>query len=337
MHDVDTRLVFVLPDCHVELSGGHRFNAGLLQGLKATGDVGVCTWSESKAEGGRPGWYIVDSLNLADFDATGPTARQARDAGQRFVLLVHHLPSLEPGAKADLAWQARALARFDAFIVTSAFTKSYLQDMGCTQSVSVIEPVLDMLVRRQGGAHWPLRALMSCNLIARKGVLEFLEGLAEATGPEDRYTLSIVGRSDMDRDYSDACAKRISSCSELRTRVSLEGAVDYADMPHCYQQANLFVSASAMETFGIALQEARWFALPILAVRGGNSGNHVRENVTGDLYSTAKALAQGFLALTRNAEQMHQYAQGAEEFRLEPTETWNAAALRLRSALEQVA
>jgi glycosyltransferase involved in cell wall biosynthesis len=327
-------IVFVLPETSGEVSGGNLYNAELLSSLQASYDcqrLSVRVW---QSEPPRAGVYLVDSLNLAEFEAM----YASRIPGQFFVLLVHHLPSLEPGLAADdsqLALEGRTLPCFDAFLATSQFTHSHLRTRGLTQPALTVEPVIT--ARPSPAREWegPVRALMSCNLIPRKGVLEFLESLARETRPDDDYQLDIVGRHDLDPDYSRRCLACLASSTELGARVRLPGESAYEAMPAWYEKSNLFLSASRMETFGISLQEARYAGLPILAARGGNTANHLKVGVTGELFDDPGALALGFLKRVRSSQELALYFEAAQKARSEITGSgWDDAARRVMSSLE---
>jgi glycosyltransferase involved in cell wall biosynthesis len=326
-------VVFVLPETHDEVSGGNLYNAALLSALgDSARRVSVSQWQTTPQQSGV---YLIDSLNLNEFDQM----QSSRVEGQFFILLVHHLPSLEPGLNLDdpqRTQESRILGAFDAFLATSPFTRDYLQSGGHEQPIVTIEPILAMREASERRLNADqVRALMSCNLIARKGVLEFLEALAASSQASDQYHIDIVGRKDLDPKYSDACARCIASSKLLVERVILRGVAEYDAMPGWYEQANLFLSASRMETFGISLQEARHSGLPILAVEGGNSGNHVDRGVTGELFADPEAMAQGFLTLVRSQTDLLRYSEQAQKSRLLSTETWTEAAARLRLSLEQ--
>ncbi len=307
------------------ISGGNLYNAGLLAALEAVAAVRAVAVGEWKNAPQVPGIYLVDSLDLAEIDVV----RGQREEGQYFVLLVHHLPSLEPGLPAAdpaLALEARTLEAFDAFVATSTFTADYLRARGHHQPIVTIEPVVSCGVAEQPTRALPICALMSCNLIARKGVLEFLEALDRGVRAEDQFQIDIVGRRDLDPDYSADCASLLGSSSLLSERVTLRGESPSEDMAGWYGSANLFLSAAKMETFGISLQEARQFALPIFAVRGGNAENHICEGENGELFASPGEMVDGFLRLVRSADRVEAYWQCAYSQRPSPVRSWQLAA-----------
>ena len=83
-----------------------------------------------------------------------------------------------------------------------------------------------------------------------------------------------------------------------------------------------------METFGIALQEARHFGLPILTVQGGNSATHVEAGITGEIFACPTRLARRFIKLVRDEQQLSRYYANAQRSHPAATETWAEAAAR---------
>ena len=117
-------LVFVLPpDSHL-ISGGNIYNRELTAAVRrqrAIDEVSVAEWQRLVASGAA-GVFFIDTLILEEFLRHVP---ERPAPGQRFVLVVHHLPSLEPGVDAgdpSLAVEQEVLPRFDGFLATSPYT-----------------------------------------------------------------------------------------------------------------------------------------------------------------------------------------------------------------------
>ncbi|HEX9298263.1 MAG TPA: hypothetical protein VF881_20625, partial [Polyangiaceae bacterium] len=119
-------LTFVLPAGSEAVSGGNICNDQLIRALRRSVPAKTLSVEEGKRaiEGGEPGLYFIDTLNLSDF-----LALPGRKPGQRFALVVHHLPSLEPGIHPEdetLRIEKAALPLFDAFLTMSPFTTQLL-------------------------------------------------------------------------------------------------------------------------------------------------------------------------------------------------------------------
>lgn len=332
---VNVPVFFVMPEGSDKVSGGNLYNAHLYEALEPLCNLQRLTPSELRTSR-ADGLYIVDTLNIDDFLARDELASKdddsASNGAQHFVLLVHHLASIEPGTEGsapEVVRETEALRRFDAFITTSAFASSLLDSYGLEQPTICFEPPISVEVDARS-FDAPMRALMVCNLIPRKGVVRFLESLSIAARHDDDFLLSIVGRDDMAPCYAKACRLL---CDELGQRVHLLGARGYSEMSELYQTSNLFVSASLMETFGIALQEAKHHGLPIFAVDGGNSKNHLDSGVTGEVFESPEALAFGVIHLVRNRERHRRYFEAAQDRMPGPTEGWGRGAARVLEAL----
>jgi glycosyltransferase involved in cell wall biosynthesis len=350
-------LAFVLPAQHGLISGGNIYNERLIDALAAlTGPdlndapdsndapdlhdaqrpVRTLTVAEGQAamRAGAPGTYFIDTLNLGDFIEllAQPHARQRR------ILIVHHLPSLEPGIDPDdpaLAIERATLPRFDGFLTTSSYTTALLRERGhTTQDIMTVPPALSARDRQALRCPPGVRALLVGNLIPRKGVLPLLHALDAAVTPDDRFDIDVVGGTVLDPDYAGACARLVASSPRLGPRVHLRGEVAHAEMDAYYGAASVVISASSMETFGMALQEARAWGLPILALDGGNARNHFAPGQNGALHGTVPALVHGFLALVRDPAHMQRLFACAQDMRAGAGYTWDVAA---RALLDQLA
>jgi glycosyltransferase involved in cell wall biosynthesis len=330
-------LTFVLPSNRGAVSGGNIYNRELLRALRKRVRVRAVSgnaWTRS-LEGGEPGVYFLDTLNLRESLALG-----AARSGQRFVLIVHHLPSLEPGvADGDeaLAVERQALPRFDAFLATSPFTAQWLVNRGCaSQGIMTVLPAPPKAEPHTERAYEPpLRALIVGNLIARKAILEFMQTLEGRVASSDRFIVDVLGRIDIDPAYARACVDLANNSERLCRRVRILGPVAHRRVGAFYRRAHIMVSAAEMETFGMALQEARAFGLPILALDRGYARHHFSDEENGLLYASRSALVDGFLRLTREPERMLSLFEGAQRLRLSGDYTWETAAERLLDELSR--
>jgi glycosyltransferase involved in cell wall biosynthesis len=323
---METELVFALPAQSAEISGGNLYNAQLLRALGGLHPLRVTTVSEcrDRVERGLPGCYFVDSLDLAslvDFPA--------QQAGQAFGLMVHHLPSLEPGIDAGdpvLALERAALARCDVWLATSPFTAALLRERGYdADRILTVIPAPPSDAPATAAPQPPFVFLIAGNLIPRKGILELFECLATRLMAADRFHLELAGRADLAPEYAHACLA-LAQTAPLNAIVRYLGSVPYARMGDCYQRAAAFVSASRMETFGMALQEARAHGLPILALDAGYASQHFTHGESGLSFESADALAQQMLAFVREPARMRSMFENAQRLRVASDYTWAQAA-----------
>jgi glycosyltransferase involved in cell wall biosynthesis len=339
---VPPSLCFLLPAGSERVSGGNLYNLGFLAALERLTVVERSSSDtlESRLTERAPGIYLLDTLDL---DRAPSLARRTRE--QHFGLVVHHLPSLEPGSDAvarQLEFERQAFSGFDFFVATSEFTRALLIARGIdgdrVLAVPPGTPALaaarapDVLRRAPSST---LQALVVGNLIPRKAVLEWLSALLPALCASDDFTLALIGRTDLDPAYAAACQSFVASHSELARRVHFQGEVPPSEMAESYAGASLLVSASRMETFGIALQEARALGVPILALDRGNAREHVQHGVNGILVPSLDELAASFLDLVRTPLRLQALSDGARAS-TSSGETWDVVAVRCLDGLAEL-
>ena len=179
----------------------------------------------------------------------------------------------------------------------------------------------------------PVRALLVGNLIRRKGVLELLQALAAGARADDAFELDIVGRADLDAPYAEAVARVVTTAPSLAGRVRWHAPCAYASMGEHYRRATVLLSAASMETFGMALAEARAHGLPILAVDAGHARAQFTDRENGRLFASSAALAAGFFGLVRDARAMRALFASARRTAAPGPSTWEHAAQRLLDEL----
>ncbi|MEM9985158.1 MAG: glycosyltransferase, partial [Bacteroidota bacterium] len=100
------------------------------------------------------------------------------------------------------------------------------------------------------------------------------------------------GSTVADPAYAQKCKQLIQASSVLSRRIDLTGSLTFDEVCTAYQGANLFLSASSMETYGMAIQEAAASGLPLLLQAGGYSEQHLHSTGKGTLVSNMKALVE---------------------------------------------
>ena len=293
-------LYFVLPDMEDIPSGGNLYNAHLIGALRQQrAGVEVLDWPDylELRRAGKPGIFWIDTLFLEPYKELSPPHFEHQREG----LIVHHLESLyPPEGYSSEEWythqEAEVLKRFSCFLVTSTYTRDYLQTKGfVSQQIIVAPPALGLAPQQRDIDTRELRALMVSNLVERKGILPFLNALARRWQELGPFSLTIVGSDEIEPEYARACHQLMDVYPELSTRIHLTGALLPRKTNRYYRFSNLFLSTAFMETYGMALQEARSFRLPILALNRGNVGTHVQGN--GKLFDSLER-AGGWVCLS---------------------------------------
>lgn len=328
MSAVSSPFYFVLPEDHHLPSGGNIYNKKLIEALRRAGHT-VKTLSFSAYRQAikqkQPGCYWVDSLFVRDIG----TLPAGKTANIKSFFILHHLESLHPpqGKSSDeiFAYEQPALSFFDGFLATSTFSKKYLRSRGFLQPVVVVEPAQDPPTPQKPFQHDQVQALMVANIIERKGILAWLQHLRRAANVSDQFSLTIIGRTDMEPAYAKACKQEVISHPELRDKVFFTGALPHAEVLQYYTRCNLFISASRMETFGMALQEARSLHLPILTLIGGSAKIHVDPGNNGYTFNSTAEMANFFINLARDQAKFTTLQKQTWQKR-QPIGTWQHAA-----------
>ena len=194
----------------------------------------------------------------------------------RVIALVHHPLFLETGLaharKVELkVSEERALRRADHVIVTSRATARILighMDLD-REKVTVAEPGTDP-AQRATGTGAPLHILAVGAVLPRKGYDLLVEALSKIDDLD--WRLTIAGALDRHPHAVEVLREAIAS-HKLEDRVTLAGKVVPATLERFYESADLFVSASLFEGYGMVLAEAMARGLPIVTATGGAAGD----------------------------------------------------------------
>jgi glycosyltransferase involved in cell wall biosynthesis len=93
-----------------------------------------------------------------------------------------------------------------------------------------------------------------------------------------------------------------------------------------YAFSSVFISASKMETYGMAVQEALAYGLPVLAYAGGYVRIHIRPGVNGYLCSTFSELARLCVKFIQDSKELEYLRDRTEKSRSGINHTWDKAA-----------
>lgn len=319
---------FVLPkDQHLP-SGGNVYNEKLIRSLRKLGQrIEIIDFDMYRQEVTQAGnaIYGVDSLFIEDMKVLQGVKKKVFS-----FFILHHLQSLYPPSRIDGTQyfekhEKASLQFFDAFLLTSHFTKAYLEEKNISAPMRVVEPAADFLPSEVSTLTFPLQALMVANVVERKGILSFLESLSKVQRDGDDFVIRIIGRTDMETAYFEACQNQLKSAG-LQNKIQFVGPLTHEETLRQYARHHLFISAAQMETYGMAIQEAKAYGLPLLLCEGGNSASHLTEG-SGLLSPNIFKLAGNFIELCRNEALMRELWQSAQtEKNTFTVYTWDQAA-----------
>ncbi|MDP4006170.1 glycosyltransferase family 4 protein [Methylobacterium sp. NEAU K] len=208
-----------------------------------------------------------------------PPAIIASAAPRPIVALVHHPLGLEAGLAADeaahlIAAERAALALAARIVVTSRFTRDLLvADFGVPDDkITVAEPGTGTATRATGGGPGPVRLLAVGAVTPRKGFAHLVAALAKVADLD--WSLTLVGA--LDRSPAHVAALReVIAAEGLGERIALAGAVPSERLDALYDRADLMVSPSLFEGYGMALADALARGLPVVSTTGGAAADTV--------------------------------------------------------------
>lgn len=202
--------------------------------------------------------------------------------GRRIIAIVHHPLYLETGLpharKVELRQSEKAaLARADHVVVTSRATARILASELDTDSgkITVAEPGTDP-AQRATGTGAPFQILSVGAISPRKNydsLVAALEPLADID-----WRLTIAGAIDRHPQAGEQLRATIDSHG-LGERVMLAGKVVPATLERFYESADLFVSSSLFEGYGMVIAEAMARGLPIITTASGAAADWARRGV----------------------------------------------------------
>lgn len=342
-------LFLVVPGSLEQRTGGYRYDARMVAGLRGRGwAVQVCELAgdfpgpNAAAEGaldaalaGIPdgGGALVDGLAAGAF----PDVLARHASRLRLIYLLHHPLGLETGLEASqaqplLTRERNAVQQALGVVATSAFTARQLLDWGVPAArLRAVPPGVEPRPEARGpGTGEPPRLICVGSVVPRKGQLELVQALARLDASDWRAVL--VGSRTRDPTYVREVETAIAAAG-LEGQIEWGGECDDTALEAWYERASLFVLASAYEGFGMAYTEAMARALPVIGTHGGAIPHTVPEGAgllvpPGDVAALAGVIAH----LVADPEARARMGRvGRESMRASPD--WRQAAASLEQTL----
>ncbi len=212
---------------------------------------------------------VIDGLALGVL----PELAAELAARHELIALVHHPLAFETGLDPDhadalMASEREALAHAATVICTSATTRlALVEDFAVDPARLVVAPPgTDPKPLAQGSDGAGLAIISLGSVTSRKDQRSLVAALA---GIDDRRVTAIIaGSLERDPETVQALVALIRE-TEQDDRIELAGELDAAALDEVFDTADLFVSTSLYEGFGMAAAEAVAAGLPCLIARGG--------------------------------------------------------------------
>jgi glycosyltransferase involved in cell wall biosynthesis len=214
-----------------------------------------------------PGSAVIDGFCLYAFDGLEQSLLAAGAIG-----MVHHPMSLEPQlpqAERDAfrAMEQRILPLLARIVVPSETIRSRLTATLTLRpaAVEVVTPGIPEAARSTGSGGRRCHLLAVGSLIPRKGYGTVLRALAAL--PDLDWMLTICGDSESDPDHA-AGLRALAETTGLAGRVVFAGSCAPARLESLWRTADIFVSGSCFEGYGMAVAEAVRRGLPLAVTNG---------------------------------------------------------------------
>lgn len=311
MSEAGREVYLIAPDPLSFVSGGNAYNSCLYRALEELGIRMNHLIPDEFHKLNDQGVLLIDSYYLIEqLVSDWPSFEQFTT-----IFIAHHLRSLNPNSPSGLLPQEKDfLEKMHYILCTGNFTLDYLVKQGFQAGKCLLaEPAITHQFNRKPKKSAKLNALITSNIIERKGILPFLQSLEEAS---DGSALSILmaGSLDMEKEYADTCRSLCLNNPYLLKTVKFLGPQDQSSLRNLYEEAHCYVSPSLMETFGMSMQEAVQAKLPILALDRGNARRHVADGVNGKLCKDFKDMSRTLLDWSKDSSAFSRLFRYAEKF-----------------------
>jgi len=342
---------FVIPGQIDSLTGGYIYDRNIVQGLSRLGwPTNVVSLDTSfptpTAQALRAAANAFDAIAdgrivIIDGLALGGLAEILAAHADRLdlVALVHHPVAFEIGlyaARAKSLHQSEqaSLAKVKQVICTSAWTSRALAEYNVSPDlIQIIEPGTSPAPASTGAQGADLNVLCVATVTQRKGHAVLLDALDQLR--KKRWQLHCVGSLERDHECAAALQRQIKILG-LEQRVNLHGELPDEERDALYAQADIFVLASNLEGYGMALAEAVARGIPIVATECGAIPETVPDGVgilvpAGDCGALAGALDQ-LISSGATRARLREHALTARDH----LPTWEKACARFASTLQKL-
>ena len=256
--------------------------------------------------------------------------------------LVHHLEwrdrGLSRGPLSRRMVVRHLVRRADAVWTNSLSTAADLEGLGVPpKSITVVPPGFqkpgDPLPDR-GGRSGPTRILTVGAVCPRKAQIQLVRA---CTGLGDMdFRLVVVG-GEADPEYGAELDREVTRLG-LAEKFRRTGHLEREDLYREYAEADILAQASSWEGYGIALAEAMWMGLPVVATTGGATPEVLGDEGAGVLVAPGDVEAMTAALRRLVGQREERLAMGrAARARAESLPGWEESGRRFTELAERTA
>lgn len=293
-------IYLMAPAPKARVSGGFRVNEALRQRLTTTATgVGIHADPEEvpakiqSLPSTAPAHIVLDSLYLTDLNPDRLNhVLVNRDSPTRLYFLLHFLPCMNPSLSATTrkALQEKEhslLTLADGILVPGSTLADYLRNESlytgaiyrCPPGIEFTE--LDITPSDPWDKAPSPRLITVGTLSFSKGQLDILSHLQQLT-PSFKGTWRLLGDLHTEPEVYCHFQRKLNN-SGLKESVHLCHSVPHSHLGKLLTDADLLVSASRFESYGMAIAEAVAAGIPVLTYRVGETPQWIKEGENGFL------------------------------------------------------
>jgi glycosyltransferase involved in cell wall biosynthesis len=299
LHRNSLRISFVMLGLRDYSSGGYSFNFRMVEALRQAGhevDVVHFTSIPEKIRGlrfrtslhvlGQVLKYKPDLIVISKSYSFMVPLRMLLSVRKYPVLyLVHHLEWHDRSG--DVSSARRSIVRWflscgRKIWVNSLSTANDVVSLGIPEErLCIVPPGFERFKLTPGSRmQQPVRILSVGTICPRKDQLTLVKACAGLGNRE--FHLLILGDETSDEGYADA-VRREADRDSLRGKVTFMSHLSQNDLHEMYNQSHILANLSHWEGFGIAVAEAMWAGLPVVAADAGAVPELVTHGINGYL------------------------------------------------------
>ncbi len=327
---------FLVPANHAAISGGNIYNDRLISAMERMGNnvnlIVADDWQQCKIKLQA----IENQLILADSLVLCKWASELQAGSYPGIVPFIHMPpemmescedTFAEKDKTDEYW-----SEFMHMIVTSAYTKSFYMYKGLKENfITILEPSLSLVFQKEKYRNKPFTLINVGNVIPGKNQLTLIKILSKLV--EYDWQLTIAGDLEADREYSRKVQEALQK-NNLQSRIVLAGAMDKQALTGIYSEADLLVSTSVFETFGMNIYDALCGGLPAVALAGGGI-QHAMQYGPACVCNSEDELERTLKKLFTDENEYQNLVSKGQQNPPEPV-SWEQKALILMKKLEEL-
>lgn len=256
------------------------------------------------------------------------------------VAIIHHPLSFEPNLNEQQRRylhdsETTALTFAKAVIVSSATTKAVLSTEFGYRSECIAIAAPGTLRSRRSTGSGGVPSILSVGAISpRKGYNVLIEALARIA--HLNWTATIAGTTERDPETANALASAVATY-RLAGRITFIGEVESTRLNALYEHADLFVSSSLYEGYGMVLAEAMSHGLAIVSTTGGAAAETIPDGAAIKVPpNDAEALAGAIARMLEDPAARKSFADAAWQAG-QKLPTWDQATAIVAETVRSVA